>query len=331
MSTERGETVLLDFETPIVELEIRIQKLRALLPQAPDLEEEVVRLETQVARLQRETFSQLSRWQIVQLARHPRRPTTLDYVERLFPDFMELHGDRVSGDDSAMIGGPATLDGVHVMVVAHARGRTPDEEQRRNFGMARPSGFRKAARLVRLADRLRLPVLSLLDTPGAYPGAEAEEHGQAPAIASAIEAFSETRTPIVACVLGEGGSGGALALSVSDRLLMQEYSVFPVISPEACSSILYRDGAHAEQMADALRLTARDLEELKLVDEVVPEPIGGAHRDPARAAELVGTALSRALRALMQQPEADRLDARYRRVRSYGSVGLVHVSPGVSA
>jgi acetyl-CoA carboxylase carboxyl transferase subunit alpha len=330
MSTERGDTLLLDFERPIVELEVRIHKLRALLPQAPDLEQEVVSLETQVSRLQRETFSQLSRWQIVQLARHPRRPTTLDYIERLFPDFMELHGDRISGDDTAMIGGPATFDGAHVMVVAHARGRTPEEEQLRNFGMARPSGFRKAARLVRLADRLGLPVIALLDTPGAYPGAEAEEHGQAPAIAAAIEAFSEAKTSIVACVLGEGGSGGALALSVSDRLLMQEYSVFPVISPEACSSILYRDGTHAEQMANALRLTARDLEELKLVDEVVPEPTGGAHRDPERAAALVGIALARTLQALQQQPEAERLEARYRRIRSYGSVGLVHVSPGVS-
>lgn len=331
MSTERGDTVLLDFERPIVELEIRIEKLRALIPQAPELEQNLADLQTQVTRLQRETFSHLSRWQIVQLARHPRRPTTLDYIERLFPDFMELHGDRVSGDDSAMTGGPATFDGLSVMVVAHARGRTPEEEQGRNFGMARPSGFRKAARLVHLADRLGLPVISLLDTPGAYPGAEAEEHGQAPAIAAAIEAFAETRTPVVACVLGEGGSGGALALSVSDRLLMQEYAVFPVISPEACSSILYRDGAHAEQMADALRLTARDLEELRLVDEVVPEPTGGAHRDPARAAALVGTALARALKALRQQPEAERLEARYRRVRSYGNVGLVHVSPGVSA
>ena len=322
MPTERGDTVLLDFEKPIVELEIRIEKLRVLLPRAPELADEVATLQAQVGRLQRETFSRLTRWQIVQLARHPRRPTALDYIERLLPDFVELHGDRVSGDDAAMTGGPATLAGLPVMIVAHARGRTPEEEQRRSFGMARPSGFRKAARLVRLADRMGMPVVALLDTPGAYPGADAEEHGQAQAIASAIEAFSEARVPVVSCVVGEGGSGGALALSVSDRLLMQEYAVFPVISPEACSSILYRDGNHAEQMAEALRLTAQDLAELKLVDEVVSEPIGGAHRDPARAIALVGAALTRAIGGLHARPDAERLETRYRRIRSYGSVGL---------
>lgn len=310
---------LLDFEKPIVELEIRIDKLRGLLKQAPELAIEVEKLQAQVDRLQRETFAHLSRWQVVLMARHPGRPTTLDYIERLLPDFVELSGDRVSGEDSALVGGPATFDGMPVMLIAHARGRTPEEERLRNFGMARPAGFRKATRLVQLADRLGLPVVTLLDTPGAHPGAEAEEHGQAMAIAGCIDAFASVRVPVVACLVGEGGSGGALALSVADRLLMQEYAIFPVISPEACSSILYRDGNHAEQMADALRLTARDLWALGLVDEVVSEPAGGAHRDEGGAAELVHQAITRALKAVCGQPVQVRLDARYRRLRSYGT------------
>jgi acetyl-CoA carboxylase carboxyl transferase subunit alpha len=324
MSSERSgaRTALLDFEKPIVELEVRIERLRALIPRAPELEPELQRLETQVERLQSETFRHLTRWQIVQLARHPQRPTTRDYIDRLMPDFIELEGDRVSGEDPALIGGPASLRGASVMLIANARGRTPEEEQMRNFGMARPAGFRKAARLVALADRLGLPIVTLIDTPGAYPGAEAEEHGQALAISASIEAFVSARGPVVACVTGEGGSGGALALSVSDRLLMQEYAVFPVISPEACSTILYRDSSHAEQMAEALHPTARDLEGLHLVEEVVSEPAGGAHRNPDKAADLVGDAIARSLTALKAQPEAERLEARYRRFRAYGTQTL---------
>jgi acetyl-CoA carboxylase carboxyl transferase subunit alpha len=324
MSGERNRaaTVLLDFERPIVELEVRIEKLRALIPQDPQLEKDLQPLQVQVERLQRETFARLTRWQIVQLARHPRRPTALDYIERLLPDWVELQGDRVSGEDAALVGGPATFQGTPVMVIAHARGRTPEEEQARSFGMPRPSGFRKAVRLAQLADRLGLPILTLIDTPGAHPGAEAEEHGQALAIGACIEAFATVHAPVVACVVGEGGSGGALALAVSDRLLMQEYAIFPVISPEACSSILYRDAAHTEEMADALRLTARDLLALRLIDVVVTEPTGGAHRDPALAAALVRDALGAALMELRAEPSDERLERRYQRLRSFGNASL---------
>jgi len=314
---------LLDFEKPIVDLESRTERLRAMVAQAPELAPEVERLESQIERLQRETFARLSRWEIVQLARHPARPTTLDYIERLIPDFVELRGDRVSGEDPALVGGVGTLAGRAVVLVAHARGRTPEEEQLRNFGMARPSGFRKAVRLVQLADRLGLPVVALVDTPGAYPGADAEEHGQALAISACIEAFALATVPTVSCVVGEGGSGGALALAAADELMMQEYTVFPVISPEACSSILYRDGAHAAEMADALRLTARDLESAQLIDSVVPEPAGGAHRNPSLAAELLGASIARALVALSELPASERRERRYRRFRAYGNLALV--------
>lgn len=261
----------------------------------------------------------LSRWQVVQLARHPERPTPLDYVERLFPDFVELHGDRAFGDDPAIIGGPATFEGRSVMVIAHARGRNAAEQEARRQGMPRPEGFRKAARLVRLAARLGLPVITFVDTPGAYPGADAEARGQAMAIAESIEAFATCRSPVVACVVGEGGSGGALALAAADHILALEYSFFVVISPEACSSILFRDGSHAAVSAEALRPTAQDLAQQQLVDEVVAEPAGGAHLDPSVAIENVRVALARQLERLVQQPAADRLERRYTRLRSYGA------------
>lgn len=314
---------VLDFEKPLVELELRIMRLRTLAADDAEVARTLGPLEEQVERLRHETFARLSRWQIVQLARHPARPSPLDYVERLAPDLFELRGDRAYGDDPAIIGGPATVAGRAVMVVAHARPRTAEEQQRRHFGQARPEGFRKAARLAALADQLGLPIVTFIDTPGAFPGAEAEERGQAMAIATALEAFASARTPIVACVVGEGGSGGALALSVSDALLMQEYSVFAVISPEACSSILYRDGSHAEETAESLRLTARDLAGLGLADEVVAEPQGGAHRNLDEAARLVGEAIARRLDALCAMPEAARLEARYRRLRSYGAPAFV--------
>jgi acetyl-CoA carboxylase carboxyl transferase subunit alpha len=311
---------VLDFEKPIVELELRLAKLRALSETDPDLVEQADALADRVERLQRETFASLSRWQVVQLARHPRRPSPLDFVERLAPDLVELHGDKSFADDPAILGGPATVAGRAAMVLAHARGRSPDEQQARNYGMARPEGFRKAERLVKLADRLGLPIVTFIDTPGAFPGAEAEERGQAPAIAACLEALAGARSPVVACVVGEGGSGGALALSVSDRLLILEYAIFAVISPEACSSILYRDGAHAAESAEALRLTAKDLASLRLVDEVVAEPPGGAHRDVALAAGLLGARIAAHLDALAKEPEHGRLEARYRRLRSYGEV-----------
>jgi acetyl-CoA carboxylase carboxyl transferase subunit alpha len=261
----------------------------------------------------------LSRWQVVQLSRHPQRPTPLDYLERLFPDFVELHGDRAFGEDPAIVGGPALFEGRSVMVVAHARGRTPAEQEARRQGMPRPEGFRKAARLARLADRLGLPVVTLVDTPGAYPGADAEARGQAMAIADSIEAFATCRSPVVACVVGEGGSGGALALATADVILALEYSFFVVISPEACSSILFRDGSHAAVSAEALRPTARDLVQQGLVDELVAEPAGGAHLDPVAAVESLRASLARTLDGLVAQPVAARLERRYARLRSHGA------------
>lgn len=313
---QRPQTVL-DFEKPILELELRVAKLRAL--NDPGLSPTVDELERQVERLRRETFSRLSRWQVVRLARHPGRPSPLDYVEGLVPDFVELHGDRCFAEDPAIIGGLGTVAGRACVVVAHARGRDDVEQEERRYGMPRPAGIRKAARLALMASRLGLPVVTFVDTPGAWPGADAEEQGQAMAIASCLEAFASVRTPVVACVVGEGGSGGALALALGDALLIQEYAVFAVISPEACSTILYRDASHAEHTADALRLTARDLESFGLVDERVAEPVGGAHRDLSQAVELVGNAVAEHLDRLCAMSEDDRLAKRWERLRAYGA------------
>lgn len=318
---QRPRTVL-DFEKPILELELRVEKLRALADNDPDVASTLGELEKQVERLRRETFARLTRWQVVQLARHPGRPSPLDYMEALVPDFVELHGDRATGDDPAIIGGLGTVAGHACVVLAHARGRDEQEQQERLFGMPRPAGFRKAARLATTASQLGLPILTFVDTPGAWPGADAEEQGQAMAIAACLEAFASVRTPVVACVVGEGGSGGALALALSDALLMQEYATFAVISPEACSSILYRDGSHAEETAESLRLTAPDLVSLQLVDELVPEPAGGAHRNVAEAASLLGEAVARQLDALVALPEDVRLAARWRRLKAYGAPAL---------
>lgn len=315
-------TTVLDFEKPILELELRVEKLRALAPDDADVARTLGELEKQVERLRRETFARLTRWQVVQLARHPARPSPLDYLEALVPDLMELHGDRATGDDPAIIGGVGTVGGRGCVVIAHARGRDDLEQQERLYGMPRPAGFRKAARLASMASRLGLPIITFVDTPGAWPGADAEEQGQAMAIAACLEAFASVRTPIVSCVVGEGGSGGALALALSDALLMQAYATFAVISPEACSSILYRDGSHAEQTAEALRLTAPDLVSLQLVDELVPEPPGGAHRDIPQAAKMMGEAIVRHLDALVAMPEETRLAARWKRLKAYGEPAL---------
>lgn len=267
-------------------------------------------------------FAHLGRWERVLLARHPSRPAPLDYIARLVPDFLELHGDRVGGEDPAIAGGVGTLAGRAVVIVAHARTRDRAELLRRREGKPLPEGLRKAARLARLADRLGLPLVTFVDTPGAYPGAEAEERGQAMAIAQCLVAMAEVRSPVVSCVVGEGGSGGALALAVADRLLIQENAIFEVISPEACSSILYRDGAHAREAAEALRLTSSDLAEHGLVNVVVAEPPGGAHRDAELAAVLLERAVTLALDELSAMDESVRLERRHARLRAYGSEGL---------
>jgi acetyl-CoA carboxylase carboxyl transferase subunit alpha len=264
-------------------------------------------------------YRSLTRWQVVQLSRHPQRPYALDYFQKSFTEFVELHGDRAFRDDGAIVGGLARLDSQPVMVIGNQKGRTTKENLDRNFGMARPEGYRKAVRLMRLADRFGLPIITLIDTPGAFPGIDAEERGQAQAIAEALEAMAALSVPVISVVIGEGGSGGALAIGVANRVLMLEYSTYSVISPEGCSSILFKDSSRAPMAADALKLTASDLASLEVIDEVIKEPLGGAHRDPDRAAERVKEALLFHLSPLKKLAPADLKEDRYRRFRRLGT------------
>jgi acetyl-CoA carboxylase carboxyl transferase subunit alpha len=314
-----GTAYALEFERPLIELEKRIEELKSLSSTgSADFSAEISRLEKKARKLQTEIFSDLSRWQVVQLSRHSARPYFLDYVGYLFTDFFEMAGDRHFAEDPSIVGGFARFDGKPVMVMGHQKGRNTKENMARNFGMSRPEGYRKARRLMELAERFERPILTFVDTPGAYPGIGAEERGQAEAIAINLEVMSRLRVPIISTVIGEGGSGGALAIGVGNRVLMMENSIYSVISPEACSSILYRDPTKAEKAADSLKLTAKDLLALKVVDEVITEPPGGAHRDPARAAEQLGRALRKHLSAL-QNLSADRLvEDRYRKFRALG-------------
>jgi acetyl-CoA carboxylase carboxyl transferase subunit alpha len=307
----------LDFERPIVELENKIAELKQL--GGPQLELEIRRLERKARQLQREVFSELSAWQKVLLSRHPLRPFTLDYVGRLVEDFVELHGDRAFRDDESIVGGVGRFRGHAVLVIGHQKGRGTKENLRRNFGMPRPEGYRKARRLMELAARLGLPILSFIDTPGAYPGIDAEERGQAEAIAKNLEVMARLPVPIVATVIGEGGSGGALALGVADRILMLEYAVYSVISPEGCASILWKDQKQVETAAGAMKMTATDLVELGVADAVVQEPAGGAHRDPDAAADAVGEAIARELSTLSALAPAARIEQRYEKFRRMGS------------
>jgi acetyl-CoA carboxylase carboxyl transferase subunit alpha len=291
--------VHLDFEKPLEELERQIDRLRQLASERKlDVEREIAPLERKLAELKREIYSNLTPMQRVQVARHPRRPYTLDYIDRAFSDFIELKGDRLYRDDPAIVGGWARLDGRPVMVIGHQKGRDTKENLRRNFGMPHPEGYRKALRLMHLAERFRAPVITLIDTPGAYPGLGAEERGQAEAIARNLEHMATLRTPIVAAVIGEGGSGGALALGLADRVLMMENAIYSVISPEGCAAILWKDAGQKERAAEALKLTARDLYSLGVIDGIVREPLGGAHSDPEGAARALGEALKEALKSL---------------------------------
>jgi acetyl-CoA carboxylase carboxyl transferase subunit alpha len=309
----------LDFERPLIELEKKIAELKTLSREgASDFTSEISKLEKKARKLQDEIFHDLSRWQVVQLSRHNARPYFLDYVERLFTDYCELSGDRLFGEDASIVGGFARFGGEPVLVLGHQKGRTTKENMARNFGMPRPEGYRKARRLMELAERFQRPILTFVDTPGAYPGIGAEERGQAEAIAMSLEVMSRLRTPIISTVIGEGGSGGALAIGVGNRLLMMENSTYSVISPEGCASILYRDASKAERAAEALRLTAKDLLEGKVIDEVIAEPPGGAHRDPARAAEAVARALHKHLAQLKAMSPDDLVADRYRRFRVLG-------------
>ena len=318
-----GPAFALDFERPLLELERKIDELKSLSGGGPsDFSAEIQKLEKKARRLQSEIFSDLSRWQVTQLSRHPQRPYFLDYVQLLFTDFFELAGDRSYGEDPSIVGGWARLDGRPLMLIGHQKGRNTKENMFRNFGMPRPEGYRKARRLMELADRFGRPVLTFVDTPGAYPGIGAEERGQAEAIAVNLEVMSRLRVPVISVVIGEGGSGGALAIAVANRVLMLENSIYSVISPESCSSILYRDTTKAEKAADALKLTARDLLALRVIDELVPEPDGGAHRDPARAAEAVGRVVRKHLQALLALDGPALVEDRYRKFRAMGPFTL---------
>ncbi len=309
----------LNFEQPIAELEAKIDELK--LVEGSDefnLNEEIARLQAKSQSLIESIFRNLSPWQISQLARHPKRPYTLDYIEHLFTDFTELHGDRMYADDAAVVAGIARFEAQSVAVIGHQKGRNTSENIRRNFGMPRPEGYRKALRVMELAERFKLPVLTFVDTPGAYPGVGAEERGQSQAIALNLQRMSGLRTPIVCTVIGEGGSGGALAIGVCDYLSMLSYSTYSVISPEGCASILWKDAGKAEDAATALGITADRLFELNLIDEIIQEPLGGAHRDIETTAANIRNMLAQTLTRLNSMPTEDLLAARYRRLTQFG-------------
>jgi acetyl-CoA carboxylase carboxyl transferase subunit alpha len=309
----------LDFEQPIAELEAKIDALKFVSDDSEvNIGEEILRLKSKSEALTRSIFSSLSAWQVAQLARHPQRPYTLDYIEHCFTDFQELHGDRMYADDHSLVGGLARLEGEPVVVIGHQKGRDSKERVSRNFGMARPEGYRKALRLMQLAEKFELPLISLIDTPGAYPGIGAEERGQSEAIARNLFVMSKLRTPTVALVIGEGGSGGALAIGLADRVLMLQYSIYAVISPEGCASILFKSAEKAELAAEAMGITAERLLKLKLIDEIVAEPLGGAHRDPKATAEAVKNALIVSLAELKALSIDALLEERRRRVAGYG-------------
>jgi len=311
--------VALDFEQPILELESRIRELKEYAEEkGVDLSDEIDLLQNKLTRLQKEIFGSLSRWQRVQLARAPGRPTTLDVLESVFSDFVELHGDRAVGDDPAIVAGIARFEGRTVAVAGHQKGKTTKDNIHRNFGMPHPEGYRKAMRMMDLADRFGIPFISLIDTPGAYPGISAEERGQAWVIAQSIQRMGRLRVPALAVILGEGGSGGALAIGVGNRVLIMENAWYSVISPESCAAILWRDAAKAEQAAEALKLTAQDLKELGVVDRIIPEPGGGAHRNPQAAMEELRKLLAEELRQLEELTPEELLADRYRRFRQMG-------------
>jgi acetyl-CoA carboxylase carboxyl transferase subunit alpha len=314
-----SEREILDFERPIIDLERKIDELRGLSTGMIDFSAEIHKLEQKARKLQREVFADLTPQQKVQLSRHPTRPYTLDYVRLLMEDFIELHGDRSFRDDPAIVGGMARLDGLEVLVLGHQKGRNTKENLHRNFGMPRPEGYRKCTRLMRLASRFGRPIICFIDTPGAYPGIGAEERGQAEAIAKSLQVMASVRTPIVAVVVGEGGSGGALAIGVADRVLMLEYSIYSVISPEGCASILWRDASKVADAAEQLKLTAPDLKRLGIIDEIVPEADGGAHRDPAVSASHLRSVLKRCLKELLLLDSDELVEQRYQKFRAMGA------------
>jgi acetyl-CoA carboxylase carboxyl transferase subunit alpha len=309
----------LDFEQPIAELEAKIEELRYVGDDSEiNINEEVARLKAKSESLTKSIFAKLSPWQIARVARHESRPYTLDYLDVIAPDFQELHGDRMYADDPAIVGGVGRIDGRACMFIGHQKGRDTKERVRRNYGMPKPEGYRKAQRLMRMAEKFGLPVVTLIDTPGAYPGIGAEERGQSEAIARSLYLMAGLQTPIISVVIGEGGSGGALAIGVADRLLMLQYSVYSVISPEGCASILWKSAEKAEDAAEAMRITAASLNEFGLVDEVLEEPLGGAHRNPRETAEVIRNALLKHLDELDKLAADQLLEQRQRRLASFG-------------
>jgi len=309
----------LEFEQPIAELEAKIEELRFVQDDsAVDISDEIARLEKKSAQLTRDIYAKLTPWQIAQVARHAQRPYTLDYIQRMFTDFEELHGDRAFADDKAIVGGMARFNGQPVMVIGHQKGRDAKERMFRNFGMPRPEGYRKALRLMRLAEKFGIPVMTFVDTPGAYPGIDAEERGQSEAIGRNLYVMAGLRVPILVTVIGEGGSGGALAIAVGDCLQMLQYSTYSVISPEGCASILWKSAEKAPEAAETMGITAHRLKSLGLVDKIVNEPLGGAHRDHAEMAQNLHKTLQDSLRQLTGQPIDRLLETRYERLMSYG-------------
>lgn len=304
----------MEFEKPLMELEKKIEEL-GVLSETMDLSAEIAKLEKRADKMRAEIFNNLSRWQTAQIARHINRPFTMDYLDLIFTEFTELHGDRNFGDDHAIVGGLARLDGEPVMVIGHQKGRDTKEKVFRNFGMPNPEGYRKALRLMEMAERFKLPIITFVDTPGAFPGIGAEERGQAEAIARNLREMASLTVPIIVVITGEGGSGGALAIAVGDRILMLEYSVYAVISPEGCAAILWSDGTKGAQAAEALKLTAKDILELDVIDEIIKEPLGGAHRDHAAMAATLHEALSRNLAELKKIPAEELVEQRYQKFR----------------
>jgi len=310
----------LEFEKPIADLEKKIEELTLFTSNGNiDLEEEILKLHKKADQLRAEIYSRLSPWQKAQISRHPNRPYTLDYIEAMLTDFTEMHGDRGFADDAAIVGGMARLNGMPVVVIGHQKGRTTKEKIIRNFGMPNPEGYRKALRLMEFAEKFRKPLITFIDTPGAYPGIGAEERGQGESIARSLHVMSRLKIPIVATVIGEGGSGGALALGVADRVLMLEHATYSVISPEGCAAILWNNGAKASEAAELLKITAQDLFQMKVIDEMVEEPIGGAHRDPRRVAELLQEAIFRNLSEIRNLPSDELIRLRYDKFRNLGT------------
>ena len=309
----------LEFEQPIAELEAKIEELRFVGDDSEiNINEEVSRLKGKSETLTRNIFSKLSSWQVAQVARHPMRPYTADYLKLIAPDFQELHGDRMYADDPAIIGGIGRIDGRVVLFIGHQKGRDTKERVRRNYGMPKPEGYRKAQRLMKMAEKFSIPIVTFIDTPGAYPGVGAEERGQSEAIAYSLFLMARLKTPFISVVIGEGGSGGALAIGVGDRLLMLQYSVYSVISPEGCASILWKSAEKAEEAAEAMRITAQSLNEFGLVDEILPEPLGAAHRDPVAMADVIRNALLQSLDTLGKLDPGQLLAQRLQRLAEFG-------------